>query len=267
MKCTSPGFRSVEACSIRAAAVIFAERAARKHYGKSGYCRTCTQVAHSTDGRSAEYSAFISYRRSCAWHPASAFGATSRGRLQRRRSTVKKVLEVLGFRVLRVAARDSRMWALCANPSRYRIREALKHLGIDYWLVGRADVREGDAVAVWQTRDAEGHRGVVALGQIVGEPETRRDSENPFWVSVDDAQSEGIRVPVRYQRLSTPLWVDDTEVGQFLASLSVARAQGGDCISLDQRSMGTTGWSRRRLRERGASYRRSGSGYPHTQPL
>ena len=61
MKYISQGFRCVEACSIRAAAVIFAERAARKHYGKSGYCRTCTQVAHSTDGRSAEYSAFISY--------------------------------------------------------------------------------------------------------------------------------------------------------------------------------------------------------------
>jgi hypothetical protein len=147
-------------------------------------------------------------------------------------ATVKKVLEGLGFRVLCVTARDSSMWALCANPSRYRIREAVKHLGVDYWLVGRADVREGDAVAVWQTRDAEGHRGVVALGQIVGEPETRRDSENPFWVSVDDAQSEGIRVPVRYQRLSTPLWVDETEVGQFLASLSVARAQGGTVFHL-----------------------------------
>jgi hypothetical protein len=61
MKYTSPGFRSVKACSISAAAVIFAERAARKQYGKSGYCRTCTQVAHSTDARSAEYSAFISY--------------------------------------------------------------------------------------------------------------------------------------------------------------------------------------------------------------
>jgi hypothetical protein len=61
MKYTSPGFRSVEASSMNAAAVIFAEREARKQYGKSGYCRTCTQVAHSTDGRSAEYSAFISY--------------------------------------------------------------------------------------------------------------------------------------------------------------------------------------------------------------
>jgi hypothetical protein len=61
MKYVSPGFRNVKACSIGAAAVIFAERAARKHYGKSGYCRTCTQVAHSPDGMSAEYSAFISY--------------------------------------------------------------------------------------------------------------------------------------------------------------------------------------------------------------
>ena len=61
MKYISLGFRSAKACSIRAAAVIFAERAARKQYGKSGYCRTCTQVEHSTDGRSAEYSAFISY--------------------------------------------------------------------------------------------------------------------------------------------------------------------------------------------------------------
>jgi hypothetical protein len=61
MKYTSPGFRSVEASSMNAAAVIFAERAARKQYGKSGYCGTCMQVARSTDGRSAEYSAFISY--------------------------------------------------------------------------------------------------------------------------------------------------------------------------------------------------------------
>jgi hypothetical protein len=61
MRYTSPGFRSVEACSNRAAAVIFAERAARKHYGRSGYCRTCTQVARSEGGTFAEYSASIAY--------------------------------------------------------------------------------------------------------------------------------------------------------------------------------------------------------------
>jgi hypothetical protein len=59
MKYASPGFRSVEASSNRAAAAIFAERAARKRYGRSGYCRTCKQVAHSKDGTFAEYIAFI----------------------------------------------------------------------------------------------------------------------------------------------------------------------------------------------------------------
>jgi hypothetical protein len=61
MKYISPGFRSVEACSNSAAAVIFAERAARKQYGRSGYCEVCKQVASSTDGTFAEYVAFIGY--------------------------------------------------------------------------------------------------------------------------------------------------------------------------------------------------------------
>ena len=43
--------------------MIFAERAARKQYGKSGYCRRYTQVAYSTDGTFAVYSVFISYTR------------------------------------------------------------------------------------------------------------------------------------------------------------------------------------------------------------
>ena len=61
MKYISEGFRSVQACSITAAVVIFAERAARKQYGKSGYCAAFTQIACSADGRFAEYSVFIGY--------------------------------------------------------------------------------------------------------------------------------------------------------------------------------------------------------------
>jgi type IV secretory pathway VirB2 component (pilin) len=59
MKYISRGFKSVEACSIRAAVVIFAERAARKQFGKSGRCETFTQIQCSVDGRFAEYSVFI----------------------------------------------------------------------------------------------------------------------------------------------------------------------------------------------------------------
>jgi hypothetical protein len=61
MKYISEGFRSVQACSITAAVVIFAERVARKRYGKSGCCGTFTQIAGSADGRFAEYSVFIGY--------------------------------------------------------------------------------------------------------------------------------------------------------------------------------------------------------------
>jgi len=142
-------------------------------------------------------------------------------------ATVKKVLEGLGFTVLRIPLSDSAAWALCANPARYRIREAVQHLAIDYWLVGRARIRTGDMVAVWQTRDQRGQRGVIALGQVVGEPENRSDRDNPYWVNEADAASEGTRIPVRYQPLQVPLWVDDTAAGRFLASLTVARAKGG----------------------------------------
>src|SRR5262245_21701887 len=110
-------------------------------------------------------------------------------------ATVKKLLEGLGFTVIRVADSDSQIWALCANPSRYRIRDAVEHLDVDYWLVGRLEVRNGDRVAIWQTRDADGHRGIVALGQVIGEPELGSDSGNPYWVSTDDANSQGVRVP------------------------------------------------------------------------
>lgn len=60
-KYRSSGFRSVEAESMSAAAEIFATRAAKRKYGKSGYCRTCTQQSYAQDGSLAEYSAFIGY--------------------------------------------------------------------------------------------------------------------------------------------------------------------------------------------------------------
>lgn len=46
---------------MKAAAEIFATRAARRKYGRIGYCRTCTQQAHSQDGTLGEYGAFIGY--------------------------------------------------------------------------------------------------------------------------------------------------------------------------------------------------------------
>ncbi len=61
MKYTSNGFRSVAAATMNEAAEIFANRAARRKYGRGAYARTCNQQSHSRDMSIAEFSAFIGY--------------------------------------------------------------------------------------------------------------------------------------------------------------------------------------------------------------
>jgi len=60
-KYTCNGFQSVTAETMSEAANIFANRAARRKYGKSGYARTCNLGAYAQDGSLAEFSAFIGY--------------------------------------------------------------------------------------------------------------------------------------------------------------------------------------------------------------
>jgi hypothetical protein len=60
-KYSCTGHRNVSADWMSEAAEIFAGREARRKYGRSGYCRTCTQQAWRQDGGMAEYSAFIGY--------------------------------------------------------------------------------------------------------------------------------------------------------------------------------------------------------------
>ena len=145
-------------------------------------------------------------------------------------TTVAKKLRSLGFEVSRVGfqQRPPVAWAFCANPTRYSVREAVQHLEIDYWTVGRSDVRAGDHAIIWQTLDSAGNRGVVAFAEVLGDPEPRTDEGNPYWVSPDDGLERSSRVPVSYAvPEGLPLWVDDTDTGAFLKSLSVARSQGG----------------------------------------
>lgn len=145
-------------------------------------------------------------------------------------ATVAKKLRSLGFEVSRVEStqRSSMAWAFCANPMRYRVHEALQHLEIDYWTVGRSDVRAGDHAIIWQTLDSAGNRGVVAFAEVLGDPQPRTDEGNPYWVNPDDGLERLLRVPVTYAVPDgLPLWVDGSNTGAFLKTLSVARAKGG----------------------------------------
>ncbi len=150
-------------------------------------------------------------------------------------STVKPALEILGFRVIDAAnARTPKHWALCANPKRYRVRDAIAHVEIDLWLAERGDLRAGDTVAIWQTLDSDGHRGIVGFGEVLKDPSTLRDTDNPYWVVPEEGGDARLRVPIRYTRIPQPLWLDDTSNGLFISTLSVARARGGSIFLLTE---------------------------------
>jgi hypothetical protein len=55
------GRRPVVAETMSDAAQIFANRAARDKFGRSGYCRTCTLGSWNQDNTIGEFSAFIGY--------------------------------------------------------------------------------------------------------------------------------------------------------------------------------------------------------------
>lgn len=149
--------------------------------------------------------------------------------------TVARKLRSLGYEVWStdIEKREPAFWAFCANPKRYRIREALDHFEMDYWTVGKSDIKAGDQAVIWQTLDRDHHRGVVAFAEILTDPEPRTDSDNPYWVNPGEGTEKILRVKVNYTvPKNLPLWVDSSEAGIFLRSLSVAKATGGTIFKI-----------------------------------
>ena len=164
-------------------------------------------------------------------------GPLKSGDLSAGESTVAKRLRTLGFEITTTGynARPPKYWALCANPRRYRVQDAVRHLDLDYWAIRRSDLRAGDRAVIWQTLDQHGQRGVIAFGEIVGNAEVRADADNPYWVEPSDGETIQARVLVRYSDApGLPLWIDESEDGTFLRSLSVAKSQGGTCFHIGQ---------------------------------
>lgn len=145
-------------------------------------------------------------------------------------NTVARLLGNLGFHVVgsKNFSGGPNYWAFFATPDRYKVREAVHGLKFGYWIIGRSKVREGDFAVIWQGLDDRGKRGVVAFAEILTDPVEIEDFEDPYWVNQDELQKKRPRVRVQFHlspRL--PLWIDDSPVGNFLRSLSVARATGG----------------------------------------
>ena len=157
------------------------------------------------------------------------------------RDTVYRKLKSLGFEVTepkekKIEPKGRKIWALCANPKRYDIGEAIKRRYPDYWTIGKGKVKQGDLIVIWQTLDKEKRRGVVAFGEVLADPENRSDEHNPYWINPEDSvASDKPRVPVRYMvPKGLPIWLDSSEKGKFLQELSVARAGGGTVFHVTQ---------------------------------
>jgi hypothetical protein len=125
-----------------------------------------------------------------------------------------------------MSQKPHRCWAFVADPRRYRILDAVANLTTDWWTTKGKPIQVGDHVIIWQARDAQGRRGVVAIAEILEGPQERSDVGNRYWVNAEDAAVTAERVRVRYIPLSEPLWIGGPQE-HLLASLTVSRAHGG----------------------------------------
>ena len=69
------GCKSIQAESMQEAAEIFANRIARKKYGRNGYARTCHRESTTIDGGMAEYNAFLGYTPAGKHNAGTTVGA------------------------------------------------------------------------------------------------------------------------------------------------------------------------------------------------
>ena len=122
-----------------------------------------------------------------------------------------------------------RYWTLAAHPARYRVVDAVRDLDEDWWLTGSADLHAGDRVAIWKYKGTGDHRGIIAFGEVLTDPQMRDLSgeDHTYWMD-PAGTAAALRVRVRYViKPAEPLWLEFAPVGSVIGQLPVSRAQGG----------------------------------------
>jgi 5-methylcytosine-specific restriction protein A len=163
-------------------------------------------------------------------------------------------VEGLGFRVIPlrnvpVPTRQVQYWAFFADPDTYRIEDAIAAKDEDTWTVKLSEVRAGDLVVIWKGKGRSSFNGVVALGEVLSDPDMIDDSDNPFWVPGAGPTQPELRVNVRYYRPSkAPMWLQGSHAS-VLDELTVSRAHGGTVFRVTEDQWGRLvdaldGWSK-----------------------
>jgi hypothetical protein len=122
---------------------------------------------------------------------------------------------------------DRQYWVFAANPRVYDIENAAQTLSVDLWTTKGKDVRAGDRIIIWKYKGSDAYRGVVALGEVIADPDIQPDNENRYWIKDSESELMEERVEVRYVLPpGVPLWMTSNP-DDPLRRLSVSRAAGG----------------------------------------
>jgi hypothetical protein len=120
-------------------------------------------------------------------------------------------------------------WALNANPKYYEIVGAINNLDRDWWLTGKSNIKSGDRLVFWQSKDSNGKRGVVGFGVAIGDPVDKSgDLDNIYWTKKHEKKikEKKKRVQVRYVKIKKPIWEDSKRNKALLTGLTVCGGQG-----------------------------------------
>ncbi len=96
--------------------------------------------------------------------------------------------------------RDRRYWAFAANPRVYRVEDRVAETDTGSWRVQDSAVKAGDRGVVWKYDGGEGWRGIVALAEVLTDPETTTATDDPYWKQTERAAKAEPRVQVRTVR-------------------------------------------------------------------
>ena len=96
-------------------------------------------------------------------------------------------------------------WVFAANPNTYRVVDAVRQVPTDWWTVGNSTVRSCDRVASWKYSGGDEHRGVVALAEVLSDPERRSEEDNPNWTDEGRMRLGKQQVPRSAGRSSPPV--------------------------------------------------------------
>ena len=117
-----------------------------------------------------------------------------------------------------------KIWLFQANPTKYRILEALEEKDADYWNLNQhaAQVSVGDRVLIWVCGDAA---GIYAVGTVTTIPTVMPDTPEgePFWRPPSSGSQPRPRVLVRFDQklLDQPLRKAFLQTDLVLAGLRV----------------------------------------------